>query len=382
MKNDIKAMLKEAANRQEINDIQDRILNCVDTSKVVKPIQMSKRRRFGYIGYAIAGFSMAALLITFGIVYGVNAGKGENPVDPGQSNVEPINEEPVTPKEDDKPETPVIQRDNIEIIKEEMGEELAKSYNSIIAQDSYNIINAAYTFDKSAFNDYSSDLSTLDVNLENSIVSDVNVYIHNIEDMFSLVEKPSCTLTKNTDSKFLYDYVINVESPYYSYDIYYNENLAYETGNLDNYKLKTELSGLLVCNDENYTFSGIRRIKNGRMEYETNVYISTSKLIEIKEVFSTKNYEFTYKYYNGVKLNTINIQQKFDSTTKATKEIDFTLQDTDLNKVVITFKPNEKYYVFGKIKSSNSNELRITKTDNEYSYKFKNSGNEYLESIN
>ena len=370
MRNDIKAMLKAAADRQEINNIQDRILNCVDTSKVVRPIEMPKRRSFRFLGYTIAGVATAALLITFGITYGVNTGKGEAPYyEPHQQDL-PNPEEPAVTE----------QKDYDTFVKEEIGEELAISYNSIMARDAYNMISAANTFKNYSFNDYSSVIEPLSADLEGKIVSDVSPFVHNLEDMFGLVEKTTCVSSKNTNPNYTFDNVIEVDSPYYSYDIYYNEILREESNlNRDNYKYKAELAGVIAGDDYSYLFYGIRRIKNGRMEYETNIFVSNSRNITIKEVFSTKNYEFTYIYNNGTKSNKVNIQQKFDEN-KLTKEVDFSLLDTDNNKLGFTFKHSDKYYLYSKVKSADT-ELYISKVEDTYNFKFKKSGNEYTNNL-
>ena len=99
MKNDIKKMLKAAADKQEINDLQSYILKSVDTSKVLHKEIVAPKRRIPVLPFVFGGVAAAALCIGIGLSIGFsNSRPANNPVgdDPINNHVEPTND-PVTP---------------------------------------------------------------------------------------------------------------------------------------------------------------------------------------------------------------------------------------------------------------------------------------------
>lgn len=360
MKNkDIELMLKEKASKQEVNDIQKSILNSVDTSKVLadpKKAPVPKRRLLPLL---ISGFAVAILLITLSISIGVN------------SNNTPA----------DKPDTPVAPQptlDPVNTINSVLDDDMKLLYERITTQEAYDIVNVAHTFDTVSFAKVeASDNKYLTPALEESIVNDLNTYIYNIEDMLKLVDPTRAIASKNTNANYNYETVTAVEGTYNSYSIYFNEKLE-EEKNIDseNYRLKATLNGIIACNDKDYVFVGVKRIKNSKLQYETTISIGESKYVEIKESFSRDSNEFNYTYHYGNNVKMVRISQKLDEN-KNTKEISFVANESETNEVKLTIEPIEGKYIFCNIKAREKEELDVTKNNGVFTYKFKNSGNEY-----
>ena len=90
------------------------------------------------------------------------------------------------------------------------------------------------------------------------------------------------------------------------------------------------------------------------------------KYISVREDLASTNY-FRYEYYglNDELLKYVDIEQK-------KTEIDF---QNAYDKTVLKLNPDNS--INCKIKSRNSDKLTITKSENSYTYTFKNSGNVY-----
>ena len=75
--NDIKNMLKAAANKQNIHDLDKEIINKVDTSKVVIA-QKKPTRKLRVFGYSFTGIACASMAVAIGIGVGLSINKNNN----------------------------------------------------------------------------------------------------------------------------------------------------------------------------------------------------------------------------------------------------------------------------------------------------------------
>ena len=363
MNKDIKAILKAAANKQEINDLTDKIITSVDTSKIEYSRESIKapKRIFNFFPLMIAGIATAVLVITLSVSIGIMNNNNSNTVEPSN---------PVVPSE------PIVEYEEITLNK------LESFYAQFTVNDAPNMINIVNTFNNVSFvkpeNVQSGNLS---VEMEESVVNDVNIFVHNIEDMLGYLNTSS-TLVASTNQE--YNNLINVTNNNYTYKIFYNEKLK-EEKNVDksNYKYRAELDGKVVIGNNEYSFTGEKRIKNSKLIYTTNITLAKDKAVSVEEIFTInqdftinyKEFEFRYSYKYGEDIKNVRMTQKFGEN-KTIKEIRFVANEFESNEVKMTIKLQEGYYIKATI-DSRKDDLYITKTDEGYSYKFKNSNNEY-----
>lgn len=403
-KADIEKMLKDAANKQEISDLQKSILNRVDTSKVLEPeIIVAPKKKYRLFPLLFSGLATAALLITLGISIGFNTGKttnnpvnddkdpinnvipddDSNPTKPEPSNpIGPVNPTttPTTnsttiPSITTEPEKVVIEDENI--IINDLNVELRGQYAAIQKMEAYNIINVANTFNDVSFKEYEASADKfLTAELEESIVDDFNLYIYNIEDMLG---HGTVTAYGSETSSLIYRYenLINIVSSHFSYNIYYDEEIIEEKNiNQDNYKYKGSLVGVIVCGTNEYEFTGIKRIKNDKLYYETTIKISDTKSVKVTETFGGTENEFIYDYSYDNKTKKVLINQKLNEDG-STKSIQFKANESQNNEVNMMIYPNDEKYIVGDMKSRENELLTVDKIGDTYTYTFKNSNRTY-----
>ena len=360
MNKDIKAIIKAAANKQEINDLTDKIIASVDTSKIEYSRESIKapKRKFNFFPLMIAGLATAVLVVTISISIGIMNNNNSNTVDPNL------------------PTDPIVEYEEITLNK------LESFYAQFTVEDAPNMINIVNTFNNVSFvNPENVQPGNLSVEMEESVVNDVNLFVYNIEDMLGYLNTSS-TLVASTNPDYIY--LINVLNNNYNYQIFYNETLI-EEKNVDksNYKYKAELTGKVVSGNNEYSFTGEKRIKNSKLIYTTVITLAEDKKVSVEEYFTInqdftinyKEFEFRYLYQYGDDSKNARITQKFDEN-QATKEILFRANENAFNEVKLTIKPQADYYIRASI-SSRNDDLYISKANNEYTYKFKNSNNEY-----
>ena len=367
MKNNIKMMLKEASLKQDIPDLSEKIIANVDTSKIEPEIKSVKapKKKFNFFPLMIAGVATAVLVLTLSITIGVMNNRGNNPVVPSN----PV--DPVIPQE------PVVEYEEITL------NTLEKFFSDFTVNDAPNMINIVNTFNNVSF-DKPSNVTTgaLSVEMENTIVNDVNLFINNIEDMLGYINTIS-TLNKSPLSD--YKYLINVNNNNYIYKIYYNETLIEEKNvDKDNYKYRAELNGKIVIGNNNYNFTGEKRIKNSKLIYTTNIIIGENQNVDVQESFTinkdfTINYnqfEFKYNYHLNNVIKNFRITQRFDSN-KNIRDIRFVANETEPCEFKMTIKPTDDNSILASIDSRND-QLSISLIEtNYYCYTFKKSGNIY-----
>lgn len=366
--NEIKFMLKEAANKQEISNLQERILSNVDITKIKeepKSVALPKRK-FNFFPLAMAGVATAALVLTLSITIGVmnNSSNTTNPVNP-----------PVVPSE------PAIIGD-LEKTK------LETFYSIFTINDAPNMINIVNTFNNISYDVVDGRIVDSNKNLkpdmEESIVNDVNPFIQNIEEMLDLTENASSILKANDNQKYDYKNLIEVTNLNYKYYIYYNETLT-EEKNTDksNYKYKADLTGMVVSGNNEYSFTGEKRIKNSKLTYTTNILLSNDEKVSVTEIFAVNDYkidyskafEFRYSYQDGENKKDIEITQNFKNNK--TDSVRFIANRGAINEFKMTITTKDNAYINCSIDGRNSEVLSITNNNGEYTYKFKNSNNEY-----
>ncbi len=371
MKNDIEKMLKKLSEDQEIHDIQKLILDNVDKSKVLNPEPKMKplaprKRRFVF-PILMGALATAAFVVTFILAFNFKGNTPEN-----NSNV---------------PEDT-----NMPIIYDDVNMEVAESfYSSFTTIDASNMINIVNTFNNISYVEVpdttvSMTKHYLTTELEESIVNDVDAYRFNIEEMFG---KVTSTRSQELNENPAYNYkkVIKVSNDNFEHNIYFSESIL-EVIESDNssFKYKSRIEGIIVSGSHQYTFEGNKKITNKRLVYELTIYIDgINEYVEVKEQFDInpdlsinyKTFNYDYLYHSNGDTKKVRIEQKFDLEQK-TKEVEFVANEDKSNEVKMVFKPNDTYYLKSSIKSRESEELYITKNNNVYTYKFKNSKNEYI----
>ena len=369
MKNNIKMMLKEASNKQDIPDLTERIINSVDTSKIEPQITSVKapKKKFNFFPLMIAGIATAALVLTMSITIGVMNSRGNDPVVPTTPTV---------------PTTPVVPTEPVVEYEEVTLNTLEKFFSDFTVNDAPNMINIVNTFDNISF-DKPKNVQTgaLSVDMEKEIVSDVNLFINNIEDMLGYTDTTS---TLNVSPITDYKYLINVLNENYIYKIYYNETLLEEKNvDKDNYKYRAELNGKIVIGSKNYSFTGEKRIKNSKLIYTTNIVISDNQNVDVQESFTINKdftikkdqFEFKYNYHSNSNSKNFRITQRFDNNNL--RDIRFVANETEACEFKMTIKPKDNNGIVATIDSRND-ELSIALIEKDYySYSFKKSGNVY-----
>ena len=353
MKNNIKQMLKDASNKQQINDISKSIIENVNKEKVLlEPKIESKPKRsmlpFMFAGFATAGV-LALVLVSTLIMNKDNSRPTEAPA------------EPIT----------VIDFTDVE------SETVKAAMSRIQSQEAYNIINVCHTFNNISFTDVEkTPTKYLTVELENSIVNDLDVYMYNIEDMFSLVMSES-TVSKNTNTNYLFDNDLSVTSSYYNYHTYFSEEVIEKKNEgEDNYKEKTSLDGIIDIDNTTYDFECIKTIKNSELRHNSKISLDETKYVTVEEIFGQGFNEFRYNYYYDDLKKDVLIRESLDSDFN-TKQIDFKANIGKNNEVKMHLYKNDNYYLFAKLDSREKEELYITKESNQFTYEFKNSKNKY-----
>ena len=388
MKNNIKMMLKDAASRQEISNLQEQILNNVDITKIErKPKSVAlPKRKFNFFPLILGGIATIALVITLSITVGVlNGNKSDTNVIP---TVVPTPTEFPTdhtiPTDHDIPtktEEPVV-------YEELSMTELEQFYSTFTVNDAPNMINIVNTFNNISYDVVDGRVvdnnKNLKPDMEQAIVNDVNPYIYNIEDMLNLSSSTTTNLKLNNNQDYDYKYVIEVNNSNYNYFIYYDEILTEEKNvEKSNYKYKANLEGLVVSNGNEYLFTGEKRIKNSKLIYTTIITLDNSENVKVDETFTinqdfTVNYdkfEYKYLYTKNDLTKSIEIIQNYKNNE--INNLRFVANRSEMNefKMTITTKPDS--YLNCSIDGRNSEVLSISKDNNEYVYTFKNSNNEY-----
>ena len=381
MSKNIKFMLKEAANKQEISNLQEQILNNVDVTKIErqpKSVALPKKK-FNFFPLLLAGLSTVVLVITLSISIGImNSSNSNSPITPpsgpgaGEIPTEP--EEPIT-YEDINMTT------------------LATFYSTFTKNDAPNMINIVNTFNNISYVKVDGRTTENDKKLkpdmEESIVNDVNPYLYNIEEMLGLATT-NVESKANTNQNYAFENVIEVTNQNYKYYIYYTEKLT-EVKNVDasNYKYKADLTGKVVVGNDEYAFTGEKRIKNSNLIYTTNIVISENESVEVKETFPIKadfsiNYgtnsksakhEFRYLYTNGENTKAFEIDQVYKNNK--IDNVRFTANRNEINEFKMTIAKSKTNYITGDFDGRDKDSVEIAKTTNGYSYTFKNSGNSY-----
>ena len=356
--NDIKSKLVNAANHQQINNInKEDIINKIDKSKV-KEVE-SPRRRFNFVPVLAASvfLAFAAGFVAIGIKVNLdNSYKKEY-------SILDVDEEDI---------------DNGEEVFDDLDKiETKELLNQISNQAVYNIINIADTLPNIKFDEVLDDASNKNLTpaLEKALVADINYYIHNIEDMLEYTNTV-CVGEINKDTAYDYHNKITVTSPYYEYYIYYNEVIFEEENvDLDNYKSKSNINGVIVCGAYNYSFETLKIIKNSAIDYNTKIIINENDYVIVDEKFSKDLNIFQYNYFVNNVEKDININQSL-TADGTTKQIGFNSNDK-LFQAVITKK--DENTINCKLKKRNSDVLTITLEEENYRYEFKNSNNQYVE---
>ncbi len=357
MKNDIKKMLKKLSEDQEIHDIQKLILDNVDKTKVLNPEPVRKplaprKRRFVF-PVLMGALATAAFVVTFVLAFNF--------------------------------------KNNTPIIYDDVNFEFAEAYYSNFTTiDADNMINIVNTFNNISYVEVpdttvSEKKHNLTPELEESIVNDVDAYRYNLEEMLGKIT-PNHTQSLNENPNYNYKKVIDVTNGNYEHHIYFTENiLEVIESDESSFRYKSELNGVIVSGSNQYTFTGIKRIKRTRLSYELTINIDDNNYVEVKEQYDInsdltinyKTFNYDYIYHSNDNVKNVRIEQKFNDD-KSTKEISFVANEGKSNEVKMTFKPKDDYYMYSSIKSRESEELYITKNDNNsYTYKFRNSKNEY-----
>ena len=385
MKNDIKKMLKKLSEDQEIHDIQKLILDNVDKSKVlnsepkIKPLA-PKKRRFVF-PVLLGALATAVFVVTFVIAFNFKNNNPEN------NPIEPNPNVPVEPGDIIDPTEPA----EIDVVYDDVSIDVAEAfYSNFTTIDASNMINIVNTFNKVSYVEVTDTTINekkhyLTPELEESIVDDVDAYRFNLEEMLGKVSSTR-TQALNENPNYSYKKVIDVINDSFEHHIYFTENiLEVVESDESSFRYKSELNGVIVSGSHEYSFTGIKRIKKSRLSYEINIIIDENNYVEVKEQYDInsdltinyKTFNYNYIYHSNDFIKNVRIIQKFD-LDKTTKEVEFISNEGKSNEVKMTFKPNNTYYLKSSIKSRESDELYISKNDNSYTYKFKNSNNEYV----
>lgn len=363
----IKNMLKEKANKQEINDLQKEILAKVDTSKVLDAPILAPRRNIKWVPIFAGAFALVAVFalgisIPF-MTNGFNNSKDNN------TNVVETGRPHIT--EDTQYYTGDV--DNITI--DEMQSYLSKMEN----QQTYNIINVAESFSKLNFDEVTLDTANkkMTVSEEKALVNDLSNYMYNIEEMLGIKETPTCNKTDNTNTEYEFDNKIVVSSDNSNYIIYLTEDIISEKNiNEVNYKVNSAINGVISINDKNYSFVGTYNYKDNVFEYNTKVDLDNNTYVVVNEKFKNKTNDkeniFTYKYYqNGEEKKTIIVDQNLN-LDYSTKSLKFQNGYTEIGSITA-----DNNNIICNIKSRDGDVLTITNNNGGYSYTFKNSNNKY-----
>lgn len=358
MKNNVKDMLKQMSDEQEIHDIQDNILKNVDMNKVRPQVYVkeSHPKRFLLLTNIFSALAAAMVVVLVVLIINLN-----NPSKSNESDETSITDE----------------FENNYVVFTTYLEKMLK-------QEAYNIINIGPSIGNVNFIDVELDnnqdgdnITKMTVSEEEALVDDMNSMIYNIEEMLGIT---SIECIKDTNYNTLYsdyDNVISVTGPLSQYKMYLTEtSISAKNVGETNFKEKSNITGVLAVNGNSYQFDGQKEYKNSKTTYTTKIKLDNYSIV-VNEVFGKDNNEFTYTFFNETSneiLKSIYIKQSFDKDGNV-DVLDFKNQYTSINiqKTDIT---DESKLIF-KIKSRYSDTVTVTKENNQYKYGFKNSSNVY-----
>lgn len=366
--NQIKNKLKNLANKQEIHDLSNDIINSVDKSKVKAntPVVKSPKYIFRFIPLLAASAAVVALMVGFSV-----SSIGNNPVN-NQANIPtniPYN--PNNPINNGGDVTTTIKTINLYEDTLEAVEFVKKSE----IQSTYKLANIATSISNVTFDTVAlSDSKQLIVAEEEAIVNDVYAFIYNLEYMLGLSEVAVSDKNNNTSADYNYKYDTLVNTPYYDYHIYYDEELIEEVETSSNYKSKTVMNGILKFAETEYNLSTTQVIKNSIVEYNTSLKLDQNSFVTITEKYGLGENIFTYVYSKDDLTKTITIKQNLD-TEGNTKQINFNIGLINHEDIKMEIKPTNDV-ILCKIKGRDDN-LSISKENNNYIFKFNKSTNIY-----
>ena len=374
----IKNMLKEKANKQEINDLQKEILAKVDTSKVLDEPIIAPRRSVKWAPIFAGAFALVAVFaLGISIPYmtnGFNNSKDNitNVVETGTGTPK-TTEENVTGNNTNTNVIDIDTEANVTI--DEMQTYLSKMEN----QQSYNIINVASSFANLNFDEVTLDdvSKKMTVSEEKALVNDLSSYMYNIEEMLGIKNAPTCNRSKNTNTSYDYNDKIVVSSNDSNYIIYLTEEIISKKNiNKVNYKVNSAINGIININDSNYSFVGTYSYKDNVFEYNTKVILDENTYVEVNERFKNKPNDkeniFTYNYYQNNELKKSIIVDQNLNSDYSTKSLKFKNSYTYIGSITVD---NEN--IICKIQSRDGEILTITNDNGGYTYTFKNSDNKY-----
>ena len=374
----IKNMLKEKANKQEINDLQKEILAKVDTSKVLDEPIIAPRRSVKWAPIFAGAFALVAVFaLGISIPYmtnGFNNSKDNitNVVETGTGTPK-TTEENVTGNNTNTNVIDIDTEANVTI--DEMQTYLSKMEN----QQSYNIINVASSFANLNFDEVTLDdvSKKMTVSEEKALVNDLSSYMYNIEEMLGIKNAPTCNRSKNTNTSYDYNDKIVVSSNDSNYIIYLTEEIISEKNiNKVNYKVNSAINGIININDSNYSFVGTYSYKDNVFEYNTKVILDENTYVEVNERFKNKPNDkeniFTYNYYQNNELKKSIIVDQNLNSDYSTKSLKFKNSYTYIGSITVD---NEN--IICKIQSRDGEILTITNDNGGYTYTFKKSNNKY-----
>ena len=374
----IKNMLKEKANKQEINDLQKEILAKVDTSKVLDEPIIAPRRSVKWAPIFAGAFALVAVFaLGISIPYMTNG--FNNSKDNITNVVETGTGTPKTTEENitgNNTNTNVIDTDTeANVTIDEMQTYLSKMEN----QQSYNIINVASSFANLNFDEVTLDdvSKKMTVSEEKALVNDLSSYMYNIEEMLGIKNAPTCNRSNNTNTSYDYNDKIVVSSNDSNYIIYLTEEIISEKNiNKVNYKVNSAINGIININDSNYSFVGTYSYKDNVFEYNTKVILDENTYVEANEKFKNKPNDkeniFTYNYYQNNELKKSIIVDQNLNSDYSTKSLKFKNSYTYIGSITVD---NEN--IICKIQSRDGEILTITNDNGGYTYTFKNSSNKY-----
>ena len=353
MSKDIKFLLKEAANRQEISDLSDKIISNVDVTKINRPSSIKAPRRIKVFPL-ILGVMATALVASTTVITSLS----------GTNSINTITYSDITMSS------------------------LEKFYSDFTVNDTPNMINIVNTFNNISYEEVDGRVvngdKRLKPDMENAIVNDLNAFIFNIEDMLGL-ENNDSVLIANTNPLYDYKYLVTYTNTNNSYYIDYDETLTEEKNiEKENYKYKADLIGEIIFGDNSYSFTGEKRIKNSKLSYVTNIKLSDDKNVRVSEVYTinpdfTINYnqfEYNYSYTNLNETKNIEIVQKFGTDGKVSN-VRFIANRGRNDEYKLTFTNDATRYINGAFDSRDKDEIYISKNNSGYIYTFKNSNNTY-----
>ena len=369
--NDIKNMLKAAANKQNIHDLDKEIINKVDTSKVVIA-QKKPTRKLRVFGYSFTGIACASMAVAIGIGVGLSINKNNN--------------QAYTPNNDDidEPLPYVSSGDTITYLE------------SVEKQEFYNLVNIANSLETFKNYDVLQKTASKELNEEEekAITNNINAYVYNIEDMLGILETECKTISNPDKSKYAYDNklvvsVLKAEEVLQTYTAYYTENIINKKtikGTDEIYKLDASTEGVIVVGEYEYKFVGTEKISNQKITFTTSIEIEESKSVTVQETFAEKGNEYKYSFYEADSLKKeVLIVESLDENKEVVEvETNFiwvngnydskSNNENDDNKVEVDFILSGETLV-GKFKSKNNNEVTVTESDLEFIYTYKNSTN-------